>query len=680
MSGGDHGPSDPTRRFEGHVAGDGLPVHPDGTRVNGAGEASHPAPVGHLRSFRSNPTGAVSTDPWAAAPRQATFPLNGAGHGGSGRHFVTDDGLALLIRHKRTIVLMAILTAIVAFTFSNLQEPVYRASADLLLQSRRSEQIVDPNSQQRAPDRSRIQTEMQILKSRSVQNRVAERLGKVPSIEVQVVGETDVLQISAESTSRVEAANIVNTYADTYIATRRQQLIDDLLAAGEDVRERASAIERQLADLDGPISDLEAQIAAVEGRLTGTDNAVVRQATADRARLGQELSVKRRQAQTLQDQKNQYDQQLDQLRLASNLTETGGAQVISRAEPPADHVRPKPVRNAILGLILGAMLGVALAFLRDRADNTVRTELDLETATGGLRVLATIPTVPGWRRRGSTRVVSVTEPTSRAAESYRALRTSLEFLGREYTTRVVQLTSPGPGEGKTATVANLAVALAQTGRRVTVVCCDLRRPRLHEFFGLDNEVGLSSVVLGQVPLSAALVRLQNLGRIAVLPSGPPPSNPSELLASKRTAELLKALADASDIVLIDSAPVLPVTDAVVLARRVDATVLVSSARKTTTAQIRRAVERLRQIDAPLAGAVLNQFDTSEGEYYYGPAHTGVGGLAKRAKGLLTGKKVRTRRRRDGTTADQETVTDEAVTDEAANGQAASHEPAERRSS
>ena len=665
MTSGEHGGSDPGRRTDAHAA--------DAVRTNGAGEASPPVPNGQLRSLRANPTSAAPGDPWAATPRQVTFPLNGAGQGTGGRHFVTEDGLALLLRHKRTITLMALLTAIVAFTFSNLQKPVYRASADLLLQSRRSEQIVDPDSQ-RTPDRTRLQTELQILKSRMVRDQVTERLGgRVPSISVQVVGETDVLQIAAESTDRREAVTVVNTYADTYIAARRQQLIDDLLAAGEDVRERAAAIEQQLVALDGPINDLEAQIAAVEGRLTGTDTAAVRQATADRARLGQELTVKRRQAQTLQDQKNQFDEQLQQLQLASNLTETGGAQVISRAETPTDPVRPKPIRNAILGLMLGAMLGVALAFVRDRADNTVRTELDLETATQGLRVLATIPTVPGWRRRGSTRVVSVTEPTSRAAESYRALRTSLEFLGREYTTRVVQLTSPGPGEGKTATVANLAVALAQTGRRVTVVCCDLRRPRLHEFFGVSNEVGLSSVVLGQVPLSAALVRLQNLGRIAVLPSGPPPSNPSELLASRRAAELLKALADASDIVLIDSAPVLPVTDAVVLARMVDATILVSSARKTTTSQIRRAVERLRQVDAPLAGAVLNQFDTADGEYYYGPAQTGVGGVARRATGLISGKKVRTRRRQ------RSDLEDEAFDEIDSNGSAPSQEP-ERRSS
>ena len=665
MSTEEHGGSDTGQRPDGQAA--------DAVPTNGAAGTSPAIPVAQLRSLRSNPTPAVPGDAWAANARHAAFALNGAGQNAGGRHFVTEDGLALLLRHKRTIAVVAFLTAVVAFTFSNLQTPVYRASADLLLQSRRSEQIVDPDSQ-RTPDRTRLQTEMQILKSRLVRDQVTERLGgKVPTISVQVVGETDVLQIAAESTERQEAVTVVNTYADTYISARRQQLIDDLLAAGEDVRERAAAIEKDLLALDGPINDLEAQIAAVEGRLTGTDTAAVRQATAERSRLGQELTIKRRQAQTLQDQKNQYDEQLQQLQLASNLTETGGAQVISRAETPTTPVRPKPIRNAILGLMLGAMLGLALAFVRDRADNTVRTELDLENATQGLRVLATIPTVPGWRRRGSTRVVSVTEPTSRAAESYRALRTSLEFLGREYTTRVVQLTSPGPGEGKTATVANLAVALAQTGRRVTVVCCDLRRPRLHEFFGLSNEVGLSSVVLGQVPLSAALVRLQNLGRIAVLPSGPPPTNPSELLASRRAAELLKALADASDIVLIDSAPVLPVTDAVVLARMVDATILVSSARKTTTGQIRRAVERLRQVDAPLAGAVLNQFDTADGEYYYGPAQSGVGGVARRATGLLTGKKVKSRRRQSSE------LDDEAFEIADSNGSAASEQHAERGS-
>ena len=582
-----------------------------------------------LRSLRPNrgPGDGLDADPWAGGLRRAPYAVDRASPGS--RHFVADDGVAFLLRHKRTIVFVAILTSLVAFGFSHLQKPVYRATGDLLLQSRRSEQILDSESAPRVSDRSRIQTELQILKSRSIRNRVTEQLGTVPNVSVAIIGETDVLQIAAESTSAEEAAKVVNTYADTFISTRRQQLIDDLLAGGEEVQKKAAAIGEQLRALDGPINDLEAQIAAVEGRLTGTDTAAVRQATADRSRLGQELAVQRRQAQTLQDQKNQYDQQLDQLQLASNLTQTGGAQLISRAVAPDDPVRPKPVRNAILGLILGLVLGIGLAFVRDRADNTVQDEMNLENATDGLAMLAAIPTVAGWRRRSTTRVVSLTEPTSRASESYRALRTSLEFLGREYTCRLVQVTSAVPGEGKTATVANLGVALALTGRRVIIVSCDLRRPRLHEYFGLDNDVGLTSVVLGQVSLSEALVRLDQPARLAVLPSGPPPPNPSELLASRRTAQVLKSLADVADIVIIDSAPVLPVTDGVVLARMVDATVLVARARKTTIAQVRRTVERLRQVDAPLAGTVLNQFDTTDGEYYYGPTVPGTARWFKR---------------------------------------------------
>jgi capsular exopolysaccharide synthesis family protein len=171
--------------------------------------------------------------------------------------------------------------------------------------------------------------------------------------------------------------------------------------------------------------------------------------------------------------------------------------------------------------------------------------------------------------------------------------------------RIIQVTSASAQEGKTTTLANLAVAFASSGLRTVAVCCDLRRPRLHEFFDMDNTLGFTSVLLGEVALSAALQPVPGQERLLLLASGPLPPNPAELLSSSRAADLLRNLAAQADVVLVDSPPVLPVTDSLVLSQRVDSTVLVSSASTTTRKAAARAAEMLQQVNAPLIGAVLN---------------------------------------------------------------------------
>src|SRR3954451_13891935 len=169
----------------------------------------------------------------------------------------------------------------------------------------------------------------------------------------------------------------------------------------------------------------------------------------------------------------------------------------------------------------------------------------------------------------------------------------------------VQVTSPRAAEGKTTTLANLAVALARAGQRVVMVDCDLRRPRIHDFFGVTNEVGFTSVLLGELPLSEAVQEVPGERLLMLLASGMLPPNPSELLASQRTVQILAALQSESDVVLIDSPPMLPVTDAAVLCARVDATLLVTRAGTTGRRELARAIELLHQVDAPLVGTVFN---------------------------------------------------------------------------
>jgi capsular exopolysaccharide synthesis family protein len=214
-------------------------------------------------------------------------------------------------------------------------------------------------------------------------------------------------------------------------------------------------------------------------------------------------------------------------------------------------------------------------------------------------------------------VVSLADSRSPATEAYRTLRTSIQFLTLNGPLRALQITSPGAQEGKSTTIANLAVALAGMGQRVIVVCCDLRRPRIHEFFDLDNSVGLTSVLLGQEPLTVALQEVPGQPRLSLLASGPLPPNPADLLSSQPSGEVLTALQSHADIVLIDSPPVLPVTDSLILSSRVDATLLTCLAGVTTRKELGRAAELLRQVDAPLVGTILN--GVSEGQpygYYY----------------------------------------------------------------
>jgi receptor protein-tyrosine kinase len=310
-------------------------------------------------------------------------------------------------------------------------------------------------------------------------------------------------------------------------------------------------------------------------------------------------------------------QRLNQLQVDASFTK-GGPRLITPAAVPTRPIAPAPKRNAVLGLAVGLLLGTALAFAFDHFDDSIKSKEDLDRATRDVSVLGLIPLVPGWKNRDEAYVVSRTEPSSPAAEAYRALRTSLHFLTLERSLRVLEVTSPNASEGKSTAVANLAIVLARAGERVIVVSCDLRRPRVHEFFDLPNSVGFTSVVTGESSLHAALQQVPNEPRLLLLASGPVPPNPSELLASTRAAELLGALKGQADFVLLDVPPVLPVTDAAVLSSRADGVLLVATVGSTGGKQMTRAIELLRQVQAPVIGAILNGGQSNYGyqyEYY-----------------------------------------------------------------
>ena len=487
------------------------------------------------------------------------------------------DYLRSFGRRKQFITVVVLLVTVPAVVLSLLQTPVYSGEAEVLLQPRTSESLFVADTAVPADPARQVRNEIRVLTSAPVRDAVRAQIGTAPEVRASAIGSTDVIRVSARSTDPTRAALVANTYATAYVDYRRKQTVDDVLAASQQVQ--------------GKIAELQKQI---DGAPAGSqkDSLVQSQAV--------------------------FKQKLDQLQVEGALTQ-GGARVVAPAVVPNSPVAPQPLRTGLLALLFGLVLGFALAFLREFLDDSVKSKEEFERIAPGVPVLGLIPVVSAWRGKDTPYVVSLADPSSPAAEAYRTLRTSIQFLALDQPMRTLQVTSANPQEGKTTTLVNLAVALARSGSTVAIVSCDLRRPRVHQFFGLTNDVGFTSVLLGKVPLGGAVQEVPDQPRLSVLASGPLPPNPSELLSSKRTVEVLGSLQAEYDIVLIDSPPVLPVTDALVLSGRVDATLLVAVAGATTRSEAARAVELLSQVDAPLVGAVLNGVET---EHFYGHPYQG----------------------------------------------------------
>jgi capsular exopolysaccharide synthesis family protein len=214
-------------------------------------------------------------------------------------------------------------------------------------------------------------------------------------------------------------------------------------------------------------------------------------------------------------------------------------------------------------------------------------------------------------------LITVADPRSPVSEAYRTLRTNLDFSSLDKPIKTMLVTSAGPEEGKSTVLANLAVTTAQAGKRVILVDCDLRRPTLHNIFNLKNDAGLTTMVVDDAAMESPPLRDTGVEGLQLVSSGPLPPNPSELLGSRRMEEIIAALLERADVVLFDAPPVVAVTDAAVLATKVDGVLLVVNAGGTKRDYARAAKARLEKVNANLLGAVLNnvRFDVSLHRYY-----------------------------------------------------------------
>ncbi len=298
------------------------------------------------------------------------------------------------------------------------------------------------------------------------------------------------------------------------------------------------------------------------------------------------------------------------------LETTDPGNVLLSATLPTSPSSPNHPLDLGLGLVFGLALGVALAFFRTQTDARLRDRNQLEDAIGS-PVLATIPQDVAWMDRGTPRLVTVLEPRSQVAESYRALRTTVLAAAAKHDVRTIMVTSALAGEGKTTTAANLAVVMAQADRRVALIGADLRKPRLHQFFGLANERGLSDILQGVLPARESLKRTP-VPNLWILSGGSEPEHPAELLQSKAMEDFLEEQREVMDFVILDCTPVLAVADGLGLVPFIDAVLFVADTSISRLDAIEAATVQLTQMGAPVLGAVLNDFDvTSTAHYGYG---------------------------------------------------------------
>jgi capsular exopolysaccharide synthesis family protein len=317
---------------------------------------------------------------------------------------------------------------------------------------------------------------------------------------------------------------------------------------------------------------------------------------------------------------------LNDVDLLSTL-ETTNIQILDRAQPPTIPARPRKLFNIGVSGLVGLLLGVLLSLFIEYLDNTVKSTEDVDRLLG-LPSLGVVPALESLEKKSRLALPRLNGSKQQAhpilivddhhrssfAEAFRSLRTSVLLSNAERPPRTILFTSSSPGEGKTTTAVNMALSLAQTGARVIVVDGDLRKPGLHKMFGMKNQPGLSTYLTRAIDLPTVVDhnRFENL---SVIPSGPIPPNPSELLSSSKMREAVKLLSQQYDFVVIDSPPI-STPDALILSTLVDGVIMVIRCGQTPRDLVHRAKQSLDDVNAKIFGVVLNRVDVNQDGYYY----------------------------------------------------------------
>lgn len=513
------------------------------------------------------------------------------------------DQVAVVRRRWRIVALFTLLGLAAGLALALTQAPLYRASTRMELTPVNAAQTAS-NGLVMQP--TEITTQIQVLLSTPVAQRVIDKLkldtdtqSLLKSVTAEQESDTRVITVTALRSGAAQAKTVADAFASEYLTFRQEQAVEQNRAAVAALADEAKRVRARLAEIQDQIPG------ASGGELTALQS--------EQQALLVELT------QILSDQATAS--------VTSPAALGNGGQILVPATKPTSPAEPKPVRAGLLGAFIGLVLGVGLAFVRDHFDDGVRDEFRLREALAPRPVLGRIP---HWTNARSGRLATVLEPASQAAEAYRALSTSIRFMlavPREHaaaaeqtarTGKVLMVTSPMESEGKTSLASNLAVVAARFGLRVTLVDADLRNSQLADVFGLGRPPGLSDLLASNDSPDDYVIDVEDM---RVLPGGSLAPNPAELLASPRMRDLLAELAEGADLVIIDTAPVTRVSDALELVGSCDLVLLVARHGQTRLRSVQEAIEKIHQVGGEVSGGVYVDVPQRSGADSYGYGYT-----------------------------------------------------------
>jgi len=513
-----------------------------------------------------------------------------------------EDYLAAVRQRKWLILLCAAIGLAVGVLFTTTRESTWEASAKVLVNP------TTVGSTDGRLVRPTLEREREVVDSNAVARLVADDLNLTSNpllllrdLDVIFVDFSDTLQIFYIHPDPAVAQDTVNSFARNYVLKRNSEASDqdDTLIALYEAE--IVVLNSQLDDLDIELSALSRQVDAAVG-------------TPSESVINDQINENRTSRNSVQNNLRSRSNDLSDAQIAKN-TRTPPAELLQSADLPTV---PSGFSDNILralGLVLGLGLGVALAFVLNRLDRTARESGDVELALG-TSVLASIPSFGMAYRSGSSAIIMLSGGRSakvqRSREAFRRLRSSVQFLGTTREADTFLITSARPAEGKSTTAANLAIALAQGETKVCLVNADLRRPTIEKVLGIPtNQHGLGDW-LADPTITNIMVSVPGTPGLVVVPAGPPPPNPGELLATGRFASLMEELSEQFDIVLIDAPPVLSAADASSIASAVDGVIIVVDSSRTDTDTLLRVRAEIDRAGGKVVGAILNRDNSDVG--------------------------------------------------------------------
>lgn len=489
------------------------------------------------------------------------------------------------------IVLAGLLAGATTYVVSINTTPVYESSTRLLVSEPPAMRSIEYTGI--VTGQTTTRTYAQMLVDRPVLQGVIDQLQLVitpedlkESISVEAVRDTQLLVITVQNTDPFLAAGITNTIATVF--TDRIRVLQS---------QRYAATQEGLAK---QIQDMELQIEA-------TDQAIARETDAS-----QLLQLQAR----LTEYRGLYSQlvtNFEEVRLAEAQNSTNVV-VSEPAVVPTIPVSPRTTRNTLLAAVAGMLLAAGAVFAFDTLDDTIKNPDEIRQRFN-LLILGMIAS----HETQDEKPISLHQPRSPVAEAFRALRTNITYAAVDTPLRRIIVTSATPQEGKTTVSSNLAVVMAQGEKKVVLVDADLRRPQVHRRFGLANIVGLSDLFLMMRPLVTlprGVIQSSGAPGLDVVTSGKLPPNPAELLTSHKMTQFLDLLSQEYDLIVVDTPPVLTVTDAAALASRMDGVILVAKPGVTKLSAFKQSVEQLRGVGARVLGVVLNEVNPTSRKYGY----------------------------------------------------------------